>query len=457
MAIGYPRIWQISLMVYTLTSFSCAATQEDAEPRFIDLLNVHPFEPKPGWIETGRAELYSQEVRRVFHVDDPNRGMRWMQYMDVPVEHREFPELVFRYRARRVLTDDRHPNTYTIWLFDGPNMGSDEGFTVVAPSQLISDGLSHEIRVDLGEFRPRYSIKKLAIQVSSTEEGNAELEIERLEFIGRNGSSSTKRELESLQSKTDEQFVKDFDTLITELSNEDKHVREAAARTLGELGDERATEPLIRNYYGSRVGAFDDALWALGNFDDERVQVVLREALRHTEVSARRAAAILLERQGCKPADREENVRRLIILERWEEVIAAGSSARPVPGQTDTFEGPFEIGIPILVPFERSRHQEHLILPYPWIEFTQVGRGVDAILDISFASGPKASWTMRLDLLDSGGSTLGHVVAQWENSGTINGLAMIVHERIVFQFDSLEELPAARSFRCEMSVKKENG
>jgi len=69
-----------------------------------------------------------------------------------------------------------------LWLFDG--RGGYGGFAAIPPGQIVADGQWHEILVDLSRFRPMGNIHAIAFQVCSSDEGQALLEIEKLDFVG---------------------------------------------------------------------------------------------------------------------------------------------------------------------------------------------------------------------------------------------------------------------------------
>jgi hypothetical protein len=155
----------------------------------INLIDGRPFVAVPDWVKKDcecTSMLYSQEIgpaRVVFRVDEPRQSMKWDRKLETAIDPARLPGLVFRYRADRLCTEDIYGNDYVVWLFDGRSYNQG-GFAPILPSDIIPDGQSHEIRVDLSEFQPQGDINEIAIQVFSNDDGDAELEIEKLAFIG---------------------------------------------------------------------------------------------------------------------------------------------------------------------------------------------------------------------------------------------------------------------------------
>jgi hypothetical protein len=84
------------------------------------------------------------------------------------------------------------------------------------------------------------------------------------------------------------------DGLIKALAHEDPKVREQAARALGDIGDPRATEPLIAATRDEKRQVADSAMWALGGVDDLRAV----EALVPLACEGKERAAWALGRIG---------------------------------------------------------------------------------------------------------------------------------------------------------------
>ena len=73
----------------------------------------------------------------------------------------------------------------------------------------------------------------------------------------------------------------EVEKLIEQLKEDDHIVRSSAADALGEIGDERAIEPLIELLKDENVRG--TAAWALGEIGGERVVEPLIEALKEIE------------------------------------------------------------------------------------------------------------------------------------------------------------------------------
>jgi hypothetical protein len=108
--------------------------------------------------------------------------MRWTRHLNRKIDVTQFSTLVFRYRAENLDTEKSRGNDYVIWLFDGRTRHYG-GFVAVQPYDIIPDGKVHELRVDLASLKPFGRIHQIAIQVFSSSEGNALLQIEQLKFI----------------------------------------------------------------------------------------------------------------------------------------------------------------------------------------------------------------------------------------------------------------------------------
>jgi beta-lactamase regulating signal transducer with metallopeptidase domain/protocatechuate 3,4-dioxygenase beta subunit len=244
------------------------------------------------------------------------------------------------------------------------------------------------------------------------------------------------------------------DALIAALKDPDVNVRKNAAETLGRQKDPRAIRPLIEAFGDTRFKSFLDALKALGNFKGEQVDRILIEALKHQDGRARAIAARLLDERGWKPANREQAIRRLLAQEKWDEAVAAGPTARMVAGRWDTAEGPFELGIPIVIHLERIQRQKPGISARPWIEFRQIEGKVQGALDVRFVSWPTATWRLTLDVLNRNGSILKHVETTYANSGVIMKYPSLDREILRFDLGDAKALTDAATFRLCMRQER---
>jgi hypothetical protein len=112
--------------------------------------------------------------------------MRWTGHLDRKIDVTKFSTLVFRYRAENLDTEKSRGNDYVLWLFDG-RTNHYGGFVAVQPYDIIPDGKAHELRVDLAALKPFGRISQIAIQVFSSGEGKALLQIEELQFVPLTG------------------------------------------------------------------------------------------------------------------------------------------------------------------------------------------------------------------------------------------------------------------------------
>ncbi|MHC4085312.1 MAG: HEAT repeat domain-containing protein [Planctomycetota bacterium] len=236
--------------------------------------------------------------------------------------------------------------------------------------------------------------------------------------------------------------------LIAALKDTDVGVRKAAACALGKIGDERAVEPLIETYQDKEYESFVDAIWALGDIGGTRAEEILVQALSYQgyHPSVRNIAAKCLTKLGWEPANREQKIRYLIALEKWEQAIKSGPSALLKPAGTNQAEGPFELNIPIVIPLEAEK-QTPAISKYPWLQFSTVQGKLKSALDIQYSSWPHTKWVMKIDVLDAGGTVLGQAKSIHSNSGMIMKYILVENAEVLFEFDRGLELPDAASFR----------
>lgn len=117
----------------------------------------------------------------------------------------------------------------------------------------------------------------------------------------------------------------EVESLIQALKDGDWEARRDAVRTLGELGDARAVEPLIQVVRrGNILDPRELAAAALGEIGDTSAVEPLIEVLKDFQSRARRAAADALDQLGWRPRDETEKVHLLVAREEWDELAALG-------------------------------------------------------------------------------------------------------------------------------------
>jgi len=247
---------------------------------------------------------------------------------------------------------------------------------------------------------------------------------------------------------------KSVEAFITDLTNKDVRVRTEAAQALGTLKDRRAIPALIEAYRDTRYESFLGALWALGEFQNDRVQPLLLDALKHDDWRARSVSAKLLDQRGWEPANREQRIRRLIALEKWQEAASTGPSAKPIAGRPNSAEGSFELDIPILIVLESPDAQEPKIATYPWLEFHETNNHVHATVELLIASWPKRKCTLAIDILGRGDTVLKHVEMVHTTSGVLEKYASMERERLHCDLGPRIELRDAAPFRFSIKFEK---
>jgi hypothetical protein len=247
---------------------------------------------------------------------------------------------------------------------------------------------------------------------------------------------------------------KEVGSLVADLTNNDVRLRSEAAQALGALKDQRAIPALIKACRDTRYESFLAALEAIGEYQDDRVQPLLLDALQHEDWRARGVAARLLDRRGWEPANREQRIRRLVALEKWPDARATGLSATSIPGRQNVVEGAFELDIPVIIVLEPSDPQEPKITAYPWVEFHKTNDQVQATAELLVASWPKSKCSFAITILGEGAAVLSHAETVHTNSGVLEKYVGMERERLHFAFASPVDLRAARCFQFRAAFEK---
>ena len=140
------------------------------------------------------------------------------------------------------------------------------------------------------------------------------------------------------------------------------------------------------------------------------------------------------------PADEEEALRGHLALKQWDQAAKLTATATQ-PAEADYWEGPLRFDRPVLLNIDADELEAH------WIEFACTDSRIEGRLHVSYPSGPKAKWLIRVQLADDKGLTYGSVVREFENSGIIKGVAKIHNEDLVFTFAREGNIDQATRFR----------
>ena len=104
---------------------------------------------------------------------------------------------------------------------------------------------------------------------------------------------SDETSVHALEEKKD---LRDVNSLIAAMNDENPRAREQAARSLREKNDDRAVEPLINALKDEHSGVRENAAWALGKMEDDRAVSSLIRALKDEHPFVRGKAAWALGR-----------------------------------------------------------------------------------------------------------------------------------------------------------------
>ncbi|MDM8007624.1 MAG: M56 family metallopeptidase [Phycisphaerae bacterium] len=237
------------------------------------------------------------------------------------------------------------------------------------------------------------------------------------------------------------------EALIAALKDEDVGVRRAAAGALGEIGDARAVGPLIELYHDRKYESFKDALRALGEIGGDKATTVLIGALQDEDEYARNFAARGLEKSGWRPADRQQRIRYLLALDKWDEAVTAGPAAKPADEAANQTEGRFELDIPIVIALKKGDEGPGGFPRHSVVQFRVVEKRLQAVLDVRFSSWPQTKWLFAIDVLDAAGKVLAQATATHVTSGAIARVPFEEPAEIQFRFSGAADPAKAVGFR----------
>ena len=120
-----------------------------------------------------------------------------------------------------------------------------------------------------------------------------------------------------------------IDELLRELPTRNRAVKLGIIEALGEIGDPRAVEPLIRFLRDPSVEVRWETALALGEIGDPRATAPLLAGLRDPDRYVRYGTALALRKIGWKPGDDGERAYELLGLQDWEGLLALGPAAIP--------------------------------------------------------------------------------------------------------------------------------
>lgn len=110
-------------------------------------------------------------------------------------------------------------------------------------------------------------------------------------------------------------------------SSHNEYVAGEAAKALGEMGANKAIEPLILALKNGKPSVRADAAEALGGIQEPRVIEHLVAALNDKENKVRSRAANSLKKLNYNPLDETERINFLIRLGQWDDLAKMGTSA----------------------------------------------------------------------------------------------------------------------------------
>jgi hypothetical protein len=114
-------------------------------------------------------------------------------------------------------------------------------------------------------------------------------------------------------------------------------------------------------------------------------------------------------------------------------------------------EGAIEYGkiTPVLLA-AGTQEQADLVTLY-WVTFSQQDSVIQAAIRATMLSGPKGKWQTTLYLLDQDGKQIGAARATFENSGTIEGIAMIEEGDLCITIGSVGDPSRVKRFRIALA------
>jgi hypothetical protein len=138
------------------------------KPDWTAPLATMQWSPRNTWLgnpaDDGTFRVEKVAGTALFHVDEPNRGMKWSADLPEPLSLEGHRYLSIRYRARQL----SRQGDYTLCGQGKPRLGGPGYLSLVSCVELIDDGRWHTLDVDIRRVAKRLSpITSMAMQVQA--------------------------------------------------------------------------------------------------------------------------------------------------------------------------------------------------------------------------------------------------------------------------------------------------
>jgi len=154
-----------------------------AESAGTSIFDGQQFEAKPALAGRSVSEIYQHSAEdgfAYFFVRDAERSMIWTKDFGQVLDATQYCGIDLQYQAWE-LTDD---GDAWILRFLNSRSGGLAGFTAVRRSDIIADGETHSLRVQMAALKPAGLVKGCAVQVKSGDIGWGSIFIHRLTLVG---------------------------------------------------------------------------------------------------------------------------------------------------------------------------------------------------------------------------------------------------------------------------------
>ena len=143
---------------------------------------------RPEWVhESSRSSAYGSSLNGSnvqFSVRDPWKCMKWEIAIPHPINPDDWSAIELQYRAKGLFDDGQE---YVLWVSDDARKDHSGGFEAIVPHEIIPDGRSHMIRVELARFNPPGRIRGLMVRVRTGGRGGGILVVEGLDLVREGG------------------------------------------------------------------------------------------------------------------------------------------------------------------------------------------------------------------------------------------------------------------------------